>query len=390
MSLTFDSARLPNPALTQDHEAWREQLRKFVDKEIVPYVDEWDEQGFLPDELWSKAAEFGLLGLGYPEQYGGTSEGIDLYHVNIVSEELCRTSLGGLPSSLLSHGIGMPPVVNFAKQALKDEIIPQVITGKKRIALAITEPSGGSDVANLQTTAKREGDYYIVNGSKTFISGGMGADWFTTGVRTGGKGGAGISLLVIPADLEGVSRTPLDKKQGWWCSDTATIYFDNVKVPVENLLAEEGHGFLVIANNFNNERMAMATMMESSCRVCLEEAVKWAQERQTFGKRLADHQVIRHKIVEMKQRINSCQAYIQVCCRQMQDGTISFGDIAMLKVHASLTMEYCAREAMQILGGAGYIRGNKVERIYREVRVNAIGGGSEEIMRDLAASQYGL
>jgi acyl-CoA dehydrogenase len=284
----------------------------------------------------------------------------------------------------------MPPVVNFAKQALKDEIIPQVITGKKRIALAITEPSGGSDVANLQTTAKREGDYYIVNGSKTFISGGMGADWFTTGVRTGGKGGAGISLLVIPADLEGVSRTPLDKKQGWWCSDTATIYFDNVKVPVENLLAEEGHGFLVIANNFNNERMAMATMMESSCRVCLEEAVKWAQERQTFGKRLADHQVIRHKIVEMKQRINSCQAYIQVCCRQMQDGTISFGDIAMLKVHASLTMEYCAREAMQILGGAGYIRGNKVERIYREVRVNAIGGGSEEIMRDLAASQYGL
>tara|TARA_B110000977_G_scaffold194848_1_gene272212 strand:- start:683 stop:1855 length:1173 start_codon:yes stop_codon:yes gene_type:complete len=390
MSLTFDSARLPNPAVTQDHEAWRDQLRKFVDKEIAPFVDEWDEQGFLPDELWGKAAEFGLLGLGYPEQYGGTSEDIDLYHVNIVSEELCRTSLGGLPSTLLSHGIGMPPVVNFGKDALKDEIIPQVIAGKKRIALAITEPSGGSDVANLQTTAKREGDYYIVNGSKTFISGGMGADWFTTGVRTGGKGGAGVSLIVIPADLAGVSRTPLDKKQGWWCSDTATIYFDNVKVPVENLLAEEGHGFLVIANNFNNERMAMATMMEASCRVCLEEAVKWAQERQTFGKRLADHQVIRHKIVEMKQRINSCQAYIQVCCRQMQDGTISFGDIAMLKVHASLTMEYCAREAMQILGGAGYMRGNKVERIYREVRVNAIGGGSEEIMRDLAASQYGL
>ena len=390
MSLTFDSARLPKPEITQDHEAWREQLRKFVDKEIAPYVDEWDEQGFLPNDLWDKAADFGLLGLGYPEQYGGTSEGIDLYHINIVSEELCRTSLGGLPSTLLSHGIGMPPVVNFAKEALKDEIIPQVIAGKKRIALAITEPSGGSDVANLQTTAKREGDFYIVNGSKTFISGGMGADWFTTGVRTGGKGGAGVSLIVIPANLEGVSRTPLEKKQGWWCSDTATIYFDNVKVPVENLLAEEGHGFLVIANNFNNERMAMATMMEASCRVCLEEAVKWAQERQTFGKRLADHQVIRHKIVEMKQRINSCQAYIQVCCRQMQDGTISFGDIAMLKVHASLTMEYCAREAMQILGGAGYMRGNKVERIYREVRVNAIGGGSEEIMRDLAASQYGL
>lgn len=390
MSLDFDSARLHNPDLTESHEAWRTQLRRFLDQEVVPHVDEWDEQGFLPDDLWPKAAGIGLLGLGYPEQYGGTSEGIDHWHQNIVSEEICRTSLGGLPSTLMSHGIGLPPVVAFGSEALKQEIIPPVLAGEKRIALSITEPSGGSDVANLQTTARREGDYYIVNGSKTFISGGMGANWFTAGVRTGGEGAAGVSVLVIPADAEGVSRTPLERKQGWWCSDTATIYFDNVKVPVGNLLAEEGHGFLVIANNFNSERMAMCVMMEASARVCLEDAVNWARERKTFGKRLADHQVIRHKIVEMKQQINACQAMIQHCTRMMMAGTADFGDIALLKVQCSQAMEFCAREAMQVLGGIGYMRGNRVERIYREVRVNAIGGGSEEIMRDLASRQYRL
>lgn len=390
MSFSFDSARLHNPDLNEEHHAWREQLRRFIDREITPHVDEWDEQGYLPDELWDKAAEFGLLGMGYPEQYGGTEEGIDLYHVGIVSEELARTSLGGLPSTLLVHGIGLPPVLAFGSEALKAEVVPPILAGKKRISLGITEPSGGSDVANLQTTARREGDHYIVNGSKTFISGGMGANWITTGVRTGEAGAGGLSVLLIPTDLPGVSRTPLDKKQGWWCSDTATIYFDNVKVPVGNLLGEEGHGFLVIANNFNGERMAMSVMMEASARVCLEDAVNWARERKTFGKPLAKHQVIRHKIVEMKQRINCCQTYIQYCSRQMMAGTAEFGDIAMLKIQCSQTMEFCAREAMQILGGAGYMRGNRVERIYREVRVNAIGGGSEEIMRDLASRAFAL
>jgi acyl-CoA dehydrogenase len=218
----------------------------------------------------------------------------------------------------------------------------------------------------------------------------MGANYFTTTVRTGGPGAKGLSLLIIPADLEGVSRTPLDKKQGWWCSDTATIYFDNVRVPARYLIGEENKGFWYAMVNFNGERLAMAASMEAASRVCLEEAVNWAKERQTFGKRLADHQVIRHKIAEMKQRINVTQTYNQFCTRQVIAGTSSPGDIATMKIQASETMEYCAREAMQILGGAGYIRGNRVERFYREVRVNAIGGGSEEILRDLAAKQYGL
>jgi acyl-CoA dehydrogenase len=390
MSLDFDSARLPDPNLRAEHAEWRATLRRFLDAEVMPHVDTWDEAGEVPLALWPKAAAIGLLGLGYPEAYGGTSEGIDIWHRNIVSEELARTSLGGIASSLMVHGIGLPPLVNFASAAIKAEVIPPVLSGEKRIALAITEPSGGSDVAALRTTARREGDHYVVNGSKTFISGGMRADWFTTAVRTGGEGARGVSVLLIPADLPGVSRTRLDRKQGWWCSDTATIYFDEVRVPAANLVGSENAGFLVIMANFNGERMSMAVGMEAFSRVCLEEAVNWARERRTFGKRLADHQVIRHKIAMMKQRINATQAYIQLCARQIHDGSVQPGDIALLKVQASETLEFCAREAMQVLGGAGYLRGNRVERIYREVRVNAIGGGSEEIMRDLAARQYGF
>ena len=218
----------------------------------------------------------------------------------------------------------------------------------------------------------------------------MNADWFTTAVRTGGGGASGVSTLLIPAQAEGVSRTALDKKQGWWCSDTATIYFDNVRVPVDHLIGQENRGFSVIMNNFNSERLAMSAAMEAYSRVCLEDAVAWARERQTFGQRLADHQVIRHKIADMKMRINATQSYLYTVTNDVLAGRENAGDIALLKVQCSQTMEYCAREAMQILGGIGYMRGSRVERIYREVRVNAIGGGSEEIMRDLAARQYGV
>ena len=390
MSLDFDSARLPNRNLTSEHHEWRAQLRRFFDREVIPFAAQWDEDGSIPSELWPKAAAVGILGLGYPEAYGGVSDGIDIWHKNILNEELARIAVGGVSATLMVHGIGLPPVINFASEAIKSEVAPQVLAGTKRISLAITEPGAGSDVAHLSTTARLDGDHYVVNGAKTYITGGMNANWFTTAVHTGGEGAGGVSTLLIAADAPGVSRTALDKKQGWWCSDTATIYFDNVRVPVSHLIGEENRGFKVIMNNFNAERMGMSAAMEAFSRVCLEDAVQWARERQTFGQRLADHQVIRHKIAEMKQRINATQAYLQLLSEQIQAGTEHAGDIALLKVQCSQTMEFCAREAMQILGGMGYMRGGRVERIYREVRVNAIGGGSEEIMRDLAARQYGL
>lgn len=390
MSLDFDSARLPNPHIRPEHEEWRTQLRRFVDTEIAPFAEDWDEAGEIPMDLWPKAAAVGLLGMGYPEAYGGTLEGIDSWHSWISGEEMNRFGVGGVPASLLVHGIGLPPVINWGSEAMKQAIAPPVLAGEKHISLGITEPGGGSDVARLRTTAVRDGDHYIVNGSKTYITGGMRANWVSTAVRTGGEGAGGVSMLLIPTDAPGFSRTALDRKQGWWASDTATLYFDNVRVPVENLIGEENRGFLVIMTNFNSERMAMAVSMEAQGRVCLEEAATWARERNTFGKRLADHQVIRHKFAQMKQKLNATQAYIRSCYESIENGNPNPGDIALLKVQASETLEFCAREAMQILGGTGYMRGNRVERIYREVRVNAIGGGSEEIMRDLAARQYGL
>ena len=390
MSLDFDGARLPNPHITPEHEEWRTQLRKFIDTEVMPFANEWDEAGHIPIELWPKAAAVGLLGLGYPEEFGGISEGIDSWHKWIASEELARMAVGGVNASLMVHGIGLPPIIAWGSQELKERVAPPVLAGEKHISLGITEPGAGSDVAQITTTAVRDGDHYVVNGSKTYITGGMRANWVSTAVRTGGEGARGVSMLLIPTDAEGFSRTQLDRKQGWWASDTATLYFDNVRVPVENLIGEENQGFLVIMTNFNGERMGMASSMEALARVCLEEAVNWARERKTFGKRLADHQVIRHKIAQMKQRINATQAYVRSCYESIEAGNPNPGDIALLKVQASETMEFCAREAMQILGGIGYMRGNRVERSYREVRVNAIGGGSEEIMRDLASRQFGL
>ena len=388
MSLDFDSARLYNPNTTSEHEEWRAQLRRFVDAEIMPYAEEWDEAGEIPIDLWPKAAAVGLLGLGYPEQYGGTPG--DVWLTQIATEELSRVGVGGVNASLMVHGIGLPPVINWGSEAMKEQVAPPVLRGEAWISLGITEPGGGSDVASLQTTAVRDRDHFIVNGSKTYITGGMRANWVSTAVRTGGEGAAGVSMLLIPTDAPGFSRTALERKQGWWASDTATLYFDDLRVPVDQLIGEENQGFKVIMTNFNAERMAMAVGMEAYARVCMEEAVAWARERKTFGKRLADHQVIRHKIAMMKQKINATQAYIRCCNESIEAGNPDPADIALLKVQASEVMEFCAREALQIMGGIGYMRGCRSERLYREVRVNAIGGGSEEIMRDLASRQYGL
>ena len=387
--LNFDTTRPPSPFMNEDHAAWRQTLRKWVEKEIMPFASEWDEAEEFPEELYKKAADVGLLRMGYPEQYGGIQEGLDQFHGIVTSEELARVGAGGINASLMVHGIGLPPIINIGSEEMKERIAPDVLNGDKHIALGITEPSGGSDVANIQTRAEDKGNHYLVNGSKMFITGGMRADYITTAVRTGGPGTKGISLLLIETDREGVSRTPL-KKMGWWASDTAAIYFDDVKVPKENIIGTENNGFIGIMLNFNSERLGMAAGANAMARVCMEDAAAWARERTTFGKRLADHQVIRHKIADMYQRIQATQAYLEICAWRVMQGETPVADLSMLKVQATTTMEFCAREAMQILGGNGYLRGSRVERIYREVRVNAIGGGSEEIMRDLTARQLGL
>ena len=326
------------------------------------------------------------MGLNYPEEYGGHSEGFDIFHGMVVSNELARVGAGGLGASLMTHGIGLPPILALGTEEMKQAIAPPVLAGDKIIALGITEPSGGSDVANLKTRAVRDGDDYVVNGQKMFITSGMRCDYMTTAVRTGGEGAGGVSLLLIEMDRDGVERTPLEK-MGWHCSDTAAIYFDDVRVPAANLIGGENSGFMGIMRNFNRERLGMAMSCCSFARVCLTEAADWARERKTFGKPLAGHQVIRVKLADIARRIGTTQAWVDQCAWAESQGVGQPADFAMLKVQATEMLERVARDAAQILGGASYLQGSKVERIYREVRVNAIGGGSEEIMLDLAGRQ---
>ena len=374
--------------------ALTDALTRFSKREIEPNIHTWDEAGEFPRSLYLKAAGLGLLGMGYPEHLGGSPATWRMR--NTLSQQLSRLGgSGGLLASLFSHNIGLPPVLRYGSEALQQRVIPPVLRGEKIAALAITEPSGGSDVAALRCTATRDGSDYIINGEKVFITSGMRADYITVAVRTGeagSKGSGGISMILVPADVSGLSRIRLEK-MGWWCSDTAHLRFDNVRVPAANLLGEEGAGFKIIMTNFNGERLAMSAMALGFAQACFDEALDWARQRKTFGSTLMEHQVIRHKLVDMQMRVSSTQAWLDAVTARADAGDVGadwVAQVCMLKNHATQTMQFCADQAVQILGAMGFIRGTKSERIYREVKVMMIGGGSEEIMKELAARQLGL
>jgi acyl-CoA dehydrogenase len=376
-----------HPALGEEHEAFRETVRRFVAREIAPYVAAWDEAGEFPRELYRKAAQAGLLGVGYAEEYGGTPA--DHFFRIVSAEEFAQAGSGGVSASLFSHTIGAPPIAAAGSEELKRRVLPSILAGEKISALAITEPSGGSDVASLKTSARRDGAEYVVNGEKTFITSGMRADYYTVAVRTGGPGKAGVSLLLIERERPGFTRTPL-KKMGWWCSDTATLHFCEVRVPAANLIGEENAGFRAIMRNFNAERLSMAASAVGYAQACLEDALAWAGQRRTFGRLLAEHQAIRHKLVDMQTRVHAGRAMLYDTAWKLAEAPRErrhIAQLAMLKNFATDTMQFCADAAVQTLGGAGFIRGSRAERIYREAKVMQIGGGSTEIMKELAARQ---
>jgi acyl-CoA dehydrogenase len=390
----MDELRLNPVYYGPEHLALREGLRRFVAREIAPHVADWDEAGSFPRELYTQAADVGLLGLGFPEEYGGIPA-VDAFHRLIASLELAQAGSGGVVASLMSHTIGAPPVVALGSEALKQRVLPEVLAGRRIAALAITEPSGGSDVAALRTTAVRDGDHYVVSGEKTFITSGMRADYLTVAVRTDpSAGGArGLSLLLVEGNTPGLTRRPL-AKMGWWASDTAHLHFDGCRVPAANLLGPEGAGFRAVMQNFNAERFSMAAGAVGFAWACYQEALGWARERRTFGQRLADHQVVRHRLVDMLASIESARALLEETAwridRSPPGEAALVASICMLKNVATRCMQFCADAAVQTLGGMGYMRGTRSERIYREVKVNMIGGGAEEIMKDLAARQLGL
>lgn len=373
----------------ESHQLIRDSVRRFVEREVLPYIDEWEEAEEFPRELYLKAGAAGILGIGYPEAYGGSCEG-DLFAKVAASEELMRCGSGGLVAGLGSLDIGLPPVVKWARPEVRERVVPAVLRGEKIMALAVTEPSGGSDVANLKTRAVRDGDHYRVSGSKTFITSGVRADYYTVAVRTGGEGFAGISLLLVEKGTAGFSVGRKLKKMGWWASDTAELFFDDCRVPAENLIGVENAGFACIMANFQSERLALAVMANMTAQLALEESLRWAREREAFGKPIGKFQVLRHRLAEMATQLEVSREFTYRQAAKMAAGKSVIKEISMAKNFAPDVADRLTYDAVQVLGGMGYMRESLVERLYRDNRILSIGGGSREIMNEIIGKQMGL
>lgn len=373
----------------ETHNQARETARRFISTHVLPHIDEWEEAGEFPREIYKLAGDAGILGAGYPEALGGHSEGDVLLKVAI-SEELMRSTSGGFVAGLGSLDIGLPPVVKWGSEKLKQEIAPPVLRGEKIIALAITEPGGGSDVASIRTRAVRDGDDYVLNGSKTFITSGHRADHYTVAVRTGDSGHGGISLLLVDRDTPGFTRGRKLKKMGWWASDTAELSFDDCRVPADRLLGAENAGFAVIMSNFLSERLMLAIMGYMTAEIALEAAVDYSKSREAFGRPVSRFQVTRHRLVEMATQVDIAKEYTHRCAALMQAGKAPIKQVAMAKNFAAQICEQVTRDSIQIHGGMGYMREAMVERLNRDGKLLSIGGGTTEIMKELIAKQMGL
>jgi len=373
---------------TEEHAQLRENVRRFAQKYIAPHAHAWEEAEEFPRELYRTAAEAGLLGISYPTEEGGG--GGDLGHGIVAAEEMVLAGQSvGTCVGLNTHGIALPPILRLGTPEQKKKFALPVLRGEKVSALAITEPNGGSDVASIRTKAVREGDHYVVNGAKTFITSGCRADVVTTAVRTGGEGHGGISLLVIERGTPGFSVSKKLKKTGWWASDTAELAFEDCRVPVANLIGDENAGFLAIMINFANERLFLAGQCVSIAELAYRESVKYARERKAFGKSLMGHQVVRHKLADMVTRIAAARALVGECVTRVSRGEQVPGLAAMTKNAATDMCSWVADQAVQIHGGNGYMREYLVERLYRDARLYPIGGGTREIMNEIICKTEG-
>lgn len=372
----------------ESHELLRETVRRFVEREIAPSIDTWEENEEFPRELYIKTASAGLLGVGYPEELGGA--GGNVFHGIVLTEEFMRAGSIGLIAGLFSFHIGLPPILALGTDEQKRRFAPPVLSGQKICALAVTEPNAGSDVANIQTRARREGDYYIVNGAKTFITSGCRADFLTAAVRTGGEGSGGLSLLVIEQDCPGFQVSKKMKKMGWNASDTAELVFQDCRVPASNLLGEEGRGFEGLMVNFQQERLGIAVMAYAAAQVAYEEALRHARTRQAFGRPLAGFQVTRHKLADMATRITAAREFTYRVAAKIAAGEYPVAEVSMAKNFACETCDKVVYDAVQLHGGYGYSREFKVERLYRDTRLLSIGGGTTEIMNEIICKYLGI
>jgi acyl-CoA dehydrogenase len=379
-----------SPPFTEEHEELREAIRRFVATELRPKAPEWERDKWFPNDVFTRMAELGWLGLKYPEEYGG--EGGDYLHDAVLTEELSRCGSGGLAAGIGAHiGIATPPIWKFGTEDQKQRFLAPAIRGEKIAALGITEPDAGSDVAGIRTLAKRVDGGYVVNGSKTFITNGVRADFVVTAVKTTQEGGHhGISFLVLEKDMEGFSVSRKLEKMGWHASDTGELAFADVFVPDENLLGEENKGFYLIMANFQWERLGMALGAVGKQQYLLERALAYVNERSAFGRKIGAFQVSRHKIAEIAVRLETGRAITYNALRLFTSGHDALRETTMSKL---VTQRDCVRTAddvLQLFGGNGYMREYEVERSLRDARLGPIGGGSDEIMREIIGRQLGL
>jgi alkylation response protein AidB-like acyl-CoA dehydrogenase len=382
------AARRPIPPFTQEHEDFREGVRRFVETELRPHAREWEDARWFPNEVFERCAELGYLGLKYEEEYGGQGGG---YVADAVfAEELARCGSGGLAAGIGAHtSIAMPPIWKFGTEDQKQRYLVPGIRGEKIGALGITEPDAGSDVAGIKTTARRVEGGWVVNGSKMFITNGVRADFIVTAVKTTAEGGHhGISFLIIDRG-PGVESSKIEK-MGWHASDTALIAFDDVAVPEENLLGEENEGFYLIMANFQWERIMMSLGAVGAMQAMFERTLAYAKERTAFGRPIGSHQVIRHKLAEIALRIEAGRDLTYHGLRRFVDGADAVQEVTMAKLATQRAAFETADDCLQIHGGAGYMVEYDIERAARDARLGPIGGGTDEIMKEILGKSFGL
>ncbi|MPZ61517.1 MAG: acyl-CoA dehydrogenase [Propionibacteriales bacterium] len=371
-----------------DHDALRETVRGFTEREIVPHLDEWESSGDVPRDLHRAAAKLGLIGIGFPEDVGGS--GGDLTDVVAATEAFCESGASsGLLAALFTSGIAVPHMAAAGSPELVDRFVRPTLAGDLVGALAVTEPDGGSDVASIRTRARRDGDHYIVNGAKTFITSGARADFVTTAVRTGEPGHAGISLLVVEKGTPGFTVVRRLDKMGWHCSDTAELSYTDVRVPAANLVGEENSGFRLLMEQFVAERISLAVHAYGIAQRCLDLTHDYVRMRETFGRPLVSRQVVRHQLTEMYRRIDVARTYTREVAGRHAAGEPQVAQACLAKNTAVEACDYVVHRAVQLQGGAGYLRDSEVERHYRDARILGIGGGATEVLTDLAARILG-
>jgi len=369
----------------EEHEMFRKSLKDFLNKEVTPNIDQWEKDQRIPRDVWKKMGDMGFLGLNFPKEHGGM--GLDDFFYDVVFlEETCKVFSGGfsITQSVVQYMSG-PYIYKYGSDRLKSKYLPGLISGDLISCIGITEPGAGSDVQNIQTTAKREGDHYIVNGSKTFITNGIYGDILVAVVKTDPNAGpGGVSLLIIDLDAEGVSKNKL-RKLGWHASDTAELAFDDVKVPVENLVGEEGQGFYYLMGGLQLERLAAGIMGYAGCETSMEYTLQYMSEREAFGRTINRFQVLRHRIAQLASEIEATKQFVLYCCKMNNDGAYAVKECSMAKLLATELSDKAAYQLLQFFGGNGFMEDFKAARFFRDSRVGTIGGGSSEIMREIIA-----